>query len=83
MIDVLAGFSLAGAAVHLENPGQLLSDVETLYHIYSTAKAGKLDVHSLDMRATVQAAARVLNVANSLVNDPAQLKNITELLASI
>jgi len=83
MIDILAGFSLAGAAVHSENPAQLLSDVETLYHLYASSKTGKLDYHTIDLKTVIQSATRVLNVANTLVEDPAQLKNITELLASL
>lgn len=87
MIDIIAGFSLAGAAVHSENPAQLLSDAETLYGIYSKSKQGKLDFNALaasgELKTIIKAAARISAVANTLVDDPVQFKNITELLASL
>lgn len=87
MIDIIAGFSLAGAAVHSENPVQLLNDAETLYGLYSKAKLGKLDFNAMaasgELKTVIQAAARITAVANTLVDDPAQFKNITELLASL
>lgn len=87
MIDIVAGFSLAGAALAKENPIQLLSDAETIYGLYFKAKQGKLDFNALaasgELKTTIQAAARLTAVANALSEDPAQLKNITELLASL
>ena len=87
MIDIIAGFSLAGAAVHSENPTQLLSDAETVYGIYSKSKQGKLDFSALaasgELKTIIQASARITAVAAKLVDDPAQMKNITELLSSL
>lgn len=87
MIDILAGFSLAAAAAHTESPVQLISDAEVIYGLYAKNKLGKLDIHELansgDLKTTIEAAARLLAVANKLADDPAQLKNIAELLTSI
>lgn len=85
MIDILAGFSLANAASRKENPVQLIADAEALYHLYSAKKP--IDYHGMaasgQLKTIIQAAARVLGVANSLVDDADQMKNITELLASL
>jgi hypothetical protein len=87
MIDIAAALSLAIAASKAESTGQLFADAQTLYSVYAQAKAGTLNIQKLadagQLKPTIQAAARVLSVANGLVEDPAQLKNITELLASL
>jgi hypothetical protein len=83
MIDILAGFSLAGAAATKESPIQLIADAELLYGLYVKSKAGTLNIHTIDLKPTIAAAARLTAVANALSEDPAQLKNITELLASL
>ena len=87
MSDLLAALSLAGAAARTENPAQLFADAEKLYGVYNEAKQGKLDIHALansgELKAVVQAAARIFTVAGALLDDPAQSENIAELLASI
>jgi hypothetical protein len=87
MVDVFAALSLAAAASKQENPSQLFSDAELLYGAYSDLKAGKLSVDQLEatgkLKPLVQAAARLTAVANVLVDDPDQVKNITALISSV
>lgn len=87
MIDIVAAFSLAAAAGKMENPPQLFADAELLFRFYGASKAAPPDFVRLaetgELKKLVQAAARVTAVANSLVDDPAQMQNIVALLASI
>lgn len=87
MIDILAGFSLAGAAAAKENPVQLIADAELLYGLYTKSKGGNFNIQTLassgELKPAIQAAARLTAVANALSEDPAQLKNIIGLLASL
>lgn len=87
MVDVFAALSLAAAASKQENPAQLFSDAELLYGTYSDLKAGKTHIDQLattgQLKPLVQAAARLAAVANVLVDDPNQVKNITELISSL
>lgn len=87
MIDIIAGFSLAGAAASKENPIQLIADAELLYGVYAKGKSGNLNIQALaasgQLKPAIQAAARLTAVANALSEDPAQLKNITDLLSTL
>lgn len=79
MIDVIAALSLAGAAAKTENPAQLFEDAKVLYGVYKN----KPDPKTIDLKTVVPALYRVSAVANDLIKDPNQLKNVTDLLASI
>lgn len=87
MVDVFAALSLAAAAAKAENPVQLFSDAELLYGAYLKLKAKTVTVDQLatggQLKPLVQAAARVTAVANTLVGDPDQAKNLAALLSSI
>jgi hypothetical protein len=87
MVDVFAALSLAAAAAKAENPVQLFSDAELLYGAYVKLKAKTTTVDQLttsgQLKPLVQAAARVTAVANTLVEDPDQAKNLSALLSSI
>ena len=82
MIDILAGFSLARAASSKESPIQLIADAELLYGLYAKHQNIKT-LPPDELKLFLAATARVAVVANELAQDPAQLKNITELLASL
>lgn len=87
MVDVFAALSIAAAASKQENPSQLFSDAELLYGAYSELKAGKLNIEQLSaggqLKPLIEAVARLAAVANVLVDDPNQVKNITALISSV
>jgi hypothetical protein len=87
MIDVFAALSLASAASKAENPSQLFADFELLYGAYTKLKAKTLTIDQIaasgQLKPLVQAAARVTIVADALVDDPSQMKNLASLLSSI
>lgn len=87
MIDVFAAFGLLEAASNKENSAQLFSDARRLYEFYQTAKGSKVDVQQLEasgeLKPLIQSLARVSGVANDLIGDPAQAKNIASLLNSL
>jgi len=86
MIDVFAALDLAIAASKTENSGQLFDDAKRLYGMYQKSKTGTLDIKkmpSADLKATIEAASRILNVANVLVTNPGNLSTLENLLASI
>jgi hypothetical protein len=73
-------------AAKIEDAAQLVHDGETLYSLYMSYKAGSLDMAKIPpdkIKAGVNAAARTLAVLNRMVDDPAQLKNIIDLLVSL
>jgi hypothetical protein len=87
MPDIFAALKLAIAASKTEDSYHLFSDVDYLYNVYSMSKQKKLDFAKMaetgELKATINAAYRLISVAQSLSNDPAQMKNLAKLLSSL
>ncbi len=86
-MNVLAAIRLVVTASHEQNKEELVNDAMLLFGLYMSYKTGSFDfqkfAHSDRLKPAIQAAANVLDAISDMADDPAQLENLTDLIASL